>query len=297
MTRRSIAAIAALAALGAVAAAPATAKSRFDVTVKTQKLERLSGARYEVWVVKGAHKFSGGTFNIRPNGTQTRTTFASPVAPRTADAIAVTVEPVPDPSPAPSRAVILVGKPSGKSAALAFPVDLSTVSGSFVLASPTDAVTTNETSGLWFLNPSAGPGPGLNLPALPKGWTYEGWGVSQGTPLSSGKFTAATGADRSAVFSGPNPGPPFPGEDFVAGLPSAIAPPFNLADGNSKAVVSIEPDLGAGVDPSGPGPFSIKPLVAMIGAGQADHASVALMQNLGTVPTGSAALGTRRHMR
>lgn len=294
MTRKNIAAAVALAAIGAVAAGPASAKTRYDVSVNTSKLERLSGARYEVWIVKGTHKYSGGTFNIGPNGKQSRTKFVSPIAPRTADAIAVTVEPVPDPSPAASRAVLLVGSPKGGKANLKFPVDLSTIAGSFILATPTDDIATNETSGLWFLNPAGGPGPGLTLPELPKGWTYEGWGVSQNTPLSSGKFRLATGADRATVFSGPKAGPPFPGEDFLTGLPSGINTPFNLADGSSKAVVSIEPDLGVGTDPSGPGPFSIKPLVAMIPAGQADHASVSLMANLGSVPTGTAVLAPRK---
>ena len=52
-------------------------------------------------------------------------------------------------------------------------------------------------------------------------------------------------------------------------------------------VITVEPDLG-GVDPTGPGPFSIKPLIAQIEAGAVPHASIALVRDLSTVPSGSA---------
>jgi hypothetical protein len=113
--------------------------------------------------------------------------------------------------------------------------------------------------------------------------------VTQGTPLTSGRFTSAEGADQSAPYSGPNAGPPFPGEDFLVNLPSAISSPVDLADGASTIVLSVEPDLD-GVDPTGDAPFSIKPLVAPVPSGLADHTLTALDQNLGSVPTGTATL-------
>lgn len=297
MTSRQLMIGALSAAVLGTAGAPALARGGdHELTLTTTALERLSGARYEVWVVKGPRKFSAGTFNFTGNGRQTRTRFHSPVSPATADAIAVTVEPRDDPSPAPSRVVVLMGTPTAMGgAALRFPVDLSGAAGSFILATPTDGPMTNETAGLWFLDPAAGPGPGLSLPPLPRGWTYEGWGVTQGTALSTGKFSSPTGADRAAPFSGPQAGPPFPGEDFLTGLPSTIRPPVNLADGASRAVISIEPDLGAGVDPSGPAPFSIKPLVASIAAGQADHASIRLTANPSSLPMGTVNVHRHAH--
>jgi len=99
--------------------------------------------------------------------------------------------------------------------------------------------------------------------------------------------TSASGADSAAPFSGPNAGPPFPGEDFLANLPSGVSAPVNLADGSSLAVLTIEPNLG-GADPTGAGPFSIKPLKSMIAAGQADHASVGMERDLSEVPSGTA---------
>jgi hypothetical protein len=201
--------------------------------------------------------------------------------------IVVTIEPLPDPDPGPSGIAILVGTPAKRAAELAFPVDLTGAAGSFILATPTDADTTDETAGVWFLDPTAGPGASLDLPTLPTGWVFEGWGVTQGSPLTTGRFTSVSGADLSSPFSGPNPGPPFPGEDFLANLPAGITPPVDLADGSSMIVITVEPDLG-GVDPTGPGPFSIKPLVTPVAAGAAPHTSIALSQDLSTVPSGHA---------
>jgi hypothetical protein len=61
----------------------------------------------------------------------------------------------------------------------------------------------------------------------------------------------------------------------------------DLADGSSIIVVTVEPDLG-GSDPTGAGPFSIKPLVRAIPADSADHQSIELMLDLSTVPSGRA---------
>src|SRR3990172_3631116 len=144
--------------------------------------------------------------------------------------------PPPAPDPGPSGIIVLAGAPkANQTAKLRFPVKFGTASGSFILATPTDADGSNETAGVWFLDPAAGPGPALSLPTLPAGWIYEGWGVGQGTPLSTGRFMSATGADDSAVFSGPLAGPPLPGGDFLANLPAGITPPVGLADGASLA--------------------------------------------------------------
>ena len=116
---------------------------------------------------------------------------------------------------------------------------------------------------------------------------YEGWGVTQGTPLSTGRFSDLAAPDTAAPYSGPSAGPPFPGEDFVRNLPVGVTPPVNFADGASVIVISVEPDLG-GVDPTGAGPFSVKPLVGAVPAGLADHTLTALGPNLVSVPSGTA---------
>jgi hypothetical protein len=287
--------LAVVAALAAPAAARPSSTARpghaFQIHLTTHQLVHLDGAFYELWTVFGSQKLSAGAFNVDADGNLVDgfghpARFFSTRNPAHADALVVTIEPSPDPDLGPSGIAILVGMPHRHRASLAFPVDLSTVAGSFILATPTDSSTSDETSGLWFLDP-AGPGPSLTLPALPSGWVWEGWGVTQGVPLSSGRFTEASGADQSDLFSGPLPGPPFPGEDFLHNLPAGVSTPVNLADGSSVAVVTIEPDLG-GTDPTGPGPFSIKPLIGAIPEGAADHTSIPLQRDLSSVPSGSA---------
>jgi hypothetical protein len=287
MSRRVFQAAAAACAASVFAAGvAASAQATFPLRLSTQELARLDGARYELWVIEGGRKLSAGTFN----GDSTAHSFVSPVDPAKADAIAVTIEPVPDPNPGPSATVVLLGKPSGHTARLRFPINLNRMSGSFLLATPTDADSTDETAGVWFLHIAGKTKmkPSLALPQLPAaGWAWEGWGVTQKTPLSTGRFASARGADRSSPFSGPKAGPPFPGEDFLRNLPAGVSTPVTLDDGASMVVVTIEPDV-RGVDPTGPAPFSIKPLVARVAAGARDHASIRLRRDLSTVPSGTA---------
>jgi hypothetical protein len=293
---RILGGIAAAALVAGLLAAPASASlSRpYRVDIDASGLEPLDGAFYEVWVVSGERKISAGSFNVDAEGNLVdgfghEARFSSQRDPATADAIVVTIEPLPDADPGPSGIIVLAGAPKAKkgTAKLKFPVKFADASGSFILATPTDAVANDETAGIWFLDPATGPGPSLTLPTLPSGWVYEGWGVTQGTPLSTGRFMTAAGADDSSAFSGPLAGPPFPGEDFLANLPAGVTGPVNLADGSSMAVLTVEPYLD-GSDPTGSGPFSIKPFITVIPAGQADHTSVALSLDTSTVPSGTA---------
>ena len=297
MRHRIFGGIATAALVAGLLAAPASASSSrpYRVNIDAAGLEPLAGAFYEVWVVAGDKKISAGSFNVDSEGNLVdgfghEARFLSTRNPASADAIVVTIEPLPDADPGPSGIIVLAGTPKAKkgTAKLKFPVKLGSASGSFILATPTNTPNdTDETSGIWFLDPAAGPGASLTLPTLPEGWIYEGWGVTQGTPLSSGRFMSVTGADDSATFSGPTAGPPFPGEDFLTNLPGAVTLPIDFADGASLVVVSIEPYLN-GVDPTGPAPFSIKPLIGMVPSGQADHTSVALGLDTSTVPSGTA---------
>ncbi len=259
-------------------------------------LEPLDAGHYEGWAVFGEDKLSTGKFALASDGSL-RTLANEPIDVfdpgadiSDADLIVITIEADGDVDDVPSGIVVLAGPLSAGRAVLAFPTNLSAIAGGYILATPTDDEPTNDLSGVWFLDP-AGPAAALTLPALADGWVYEGWGVTQGTPLSTGRFSEATGPDLAAPFSGPDAGPPFPGEDFVANLPASITPPVNLADGSALVVLSVEPDL-AGVDPTGAAPFSIKPLVGAVPAGLADHTLTALDQNLGSVPSGTATVST-----
>lgn len=270
--------------LAALVPASASANSgRHPLVIGAKDLPRLSGALYEGWVVEGDRKLSAGVFNAREGSQRQLVRLRAPIDPAQADMIVVTIEPVPDPDPAPSAVAILAGKPHRHFAALRFPIDLSRAAGSFILATPTDDDPANGTAGVWFLDPAAGPGPSLSLPQPPAGWVFEGWGVTQGTPLTTGRFTSVSGSDLARPFSGPNPGPPFPGEDFVARLPAGVVAPVNLADGRSTVVVTVEPDVG-GQDPTGDGPFSIKPLAGAVPEGASPGTSLALRRDLSSVP-------------
>jgi len=285
MRTRIIGVVGATALVGAALAGSVFASgSTSDVSLSAKNLPPLTGASYELWVIDGQRKLSGGKFNVGANG-KVAGRLSSSINPASADLLAVTIEPKGDRNRTPSGIVILAGKPSASGARLSFPANLSRISGSFLLATPTDADDSNETAGIWFLTPAMKAS--LRIPAAPAGWAWEGWGVTQETPLSTGRFAKPTGADRSARYSGAKKGPAFPGEDFLRQLPGGVSAPVDLADGSSQVVLSLEPDL-RGKDPTGAEPFSIKPLVGAVPSGAKDHQSLKLRRDLSGLPSASA---------
>lgn len=274
---------AAAAVVGVAANAGASTAAGFPLRLSATNLPQLTGARYEAWVVFGTQKVSAGKFDVTAKGA-IRGRLASPRDPAQADVIAISIEPRADRDRGPSSTIILAGAPKGRTATLAFLLDIRKIGGTYLLATPSDDDATNEAAGIWFSTTTGKAS--LKLPAAPAGWAWEGWGVAQGTPLSTGRFTKATLADRSARFSGPNPVPALPGEDFVKGLPDTLAAPLNLAAGNSLVVISLEPDH-QGKDPTGPAPFAIKPLVGKVPVGLKDHVSRSLTRDVSGLPRGS----------
>jgi hypothetical protein len=160
--------------------------------------------------------------------------------------------------------------------------NFSAATGRFLLATPTTASTMDELSGIWFINTMGGsPVAGLQLPALPVGWRYEGWALINGQPVSTGAFMNGNMADNAAPFSGPIPGPPFPGEDFITNAPPGLSFPTNLSGG--MAVISVEP-----YPDNSPAPFLLKPLVRMIPNSAQQHFTYTMNLNPGSFPTGTA---------
>ena len=203
-------------------------------------------------------------------------------------AFILTIEPSPDSDPTPSDVHILAGDFSGTNATLsvdhgaALGNDFTAATGTYILATPTDGMNNNENSGVWFLDPTTGPGPGLDLPTLPAGWNYEGWAIINGTPVSTGTFTSPSGEDDSALFSGAMGGPAYPGEDFVLNAPTGLSFPTDLA--GTTVVVSIEPSPD-----NSAAPFLLKPLVAPVDAAAIDHTPYSMNNNAAaTNPTGTA---------
>ncbi len=244
---------------------------------------------YEGWIIVNSSPISTGTFTVDGSGTMSQTSFnVNSNDLMNAAAFVLTIEPSPDPNPSPSAVHILAGDFSATTANLAVghPAalgdDFMSSAGNYILATPTNGSSTNELSGIWFLDISSGtPAVGLTLPTLPAGWKYEGWAVISGTPVTSGKFTAVDMVDESDPFSSTMPGPPFPGEDYLVNAPSGLTFPTDLSGGT--AVISIEPDPD-----NSAAPFLLKPLVGGIPNPAMDHETYAMNQNLGSFPSGIA---------
>ncbi|MCB0746599.1 MAG: hypothetical protein KDC90_03970 [Ignavibacteriae bacterium] len=248
-----------------------------------------SAAKYEGWImVDGAPKTTG-TFSVDGSGKLSKSSFdidSDDLS--SATAFILTIEPNPDPSSNPSDVHLIAGDFNGSSASLsvghgaALGDDFSSISGKYILATPTNGADTHEKSGIWFLDLSSGsPAVGLDLPTLPAGWKYEGWTVINGVPVTSGTFTSVTEVDDADPFSSTQPGPPFPGEDYLVNAPNGLTFPTDLS--GATAVISIEPDPD-----NNPNPFTLKPLVKMIPTEAADHVTYNMDKNLGSFPTGTA---------
>lgn len=276
------------------AIAPALAQTEHNsLTLNITGLNDVSPAHLEGWAIFGDEKRSTGKFAVE-DGVLTnldgepQDTFTVDFDLSIADSIVVTIEPEGDTDSEPSGVVLMSGPLNGNSARLDFPVDFGEATGTYILATPSNGPETDEVSGIWFLELPLPPNPGLTLPELPSGWVYEGWAVNQGVPITSGRFTSAEGEDAFSGYSSDQGFPPFPGEDFLLNAPDGVTFPLNLADGSSKVVVSVEPDIG-GEDPTGPAPFAIKPLVGDVPTDAADHVNYDMELNLQSVPSGFAA--------
>jgi hypothetical protein len=255
--------------------------------------ELANGVHYENWAIIDGAPISAGKFNV-VDGVIVDLDGASisgfPVAGLdTATTIVVTIEPADDSDAVPSDTHFVAGDVVEGSAELtiehpaAIGTDFGEAAGTVLLATPTNGDGTDELSGIWFL---ALPGPtaSLDLPPLPAGWKYEGWAVIDGIPVTSGTFLDFAAADDAAPFSGPEPGPPFPGEDFLVSAPEGVTLPTDLS--GATIVVSVEPDPD-----DSPEPFVLKPLVGEAADPAADHESYELANNAVDLPRGTANLG------
>jgi len=216
---------------------------------------------YEGWLIADGVAEPAGRFSVDADGNATPDTFEIDTAiAEAATAYVLTIEPAEGDDPGPSNVHILAGPVTGGTASLttedsrAIGTDFSSAAGAFILETPSSmAVADDYANGIWWLVPGGdGAMPGLDLPALPDGWTYEGGGVGPDGPISTGTFDAADVADSDGAGpdAGPDPTPPFPGQDF-------IDPAQTLTDGY-MAVISVEP-----VPDNSPAPFPIKPLADM----------------------------------
>lgn len=245
--------------------------------------------RYEGWIIVDGQPVSAGLFDVDANGNLSANSFdLNQEDLNKATTYVLTIEPSPDPDPAPSSVHILAGDFNNANASLstahgaAIGTDFTMATGNYILATPTDGGSmTDENSGLWWLDPAAGPGPGLSLPTLADGWIYEGWVVLNGQPLSTGTFLDASGTDGAAPYSGTMAGPPFPGEDFLLNAPNGLSFPTDLSE--AMVVISVEP-----VPDNSSAPFLLKPLAGQVPANALDHTLYSMNNNAtNTNPSGS----------
>lgn len=279
----------AIAAMGLFMASCKKNKS-VDLELNISGLENLGADYlYEGWIIVDETPVSTGTFSVNDAGTMSATSFSvNQKELEDAASFVLTIEPANDSDPKPSDTHILAGDFSDDNADLkvshsaALGTDFTSSTGKYILATPTDMSDMNENSGVWFLDPAAGPGAGLSLPTLPAGWAYEGWAVIDGTPVSTGTFTSASGADANAPYSGTEMAPPFPGEDFLLNAPEGLSFPTDLA--GKTVVISVEP-----MPDNSTKPFALKPLVGNVSATATDHTPYDMTNNAAaTNPTGTA---------
>jgi len=249
--------------------------STSNLTLNLQGLESLGADYvYEGWIIVNGAPVSTGTFS---DVTSAQVFEVNSDLLNSATRFVLSIEPSVDPDPAPADTKVLVGDFSGQSATLnseGIVADFSSASGTYILATPTDADMTNEASGVWFLDNSSGsPATGLNLPTLSAGWRYEGWVVFDGTPVSTGTFIDPAMADNNAATSPykgtSGNGPGYPGEDYVMGSAAGVRFPTDLK--GRTVVISVEP-----WPDNSPAPFALKPLAHMVPANAADHTAITM---------------------
>ena len=170
---------------------------------------------------------------------------------------------------------------------LDFPEDVDSGGVNFYqLATPTDADTSNERSGVWFAQNLETQAPGLALRAAPTGWNYEGWARHDNGWLSTGKFLSRATSDQFSGYSATaNPAPGFPGEDFLNNAPSGVTFPWTFVDGDS-VMVTLEPNP----DPED-GPFGIRLLVRSMSPRPVPRVATPLISNEKVMPNGSLTFG------
>lgn len=237
---------------------PKVEKAEF--TLELSNLEPLEGDyQYEGWIIVGGQPLSTGTFDAKKD----KYTFS--VVKESLDAatdFVVSIEPKKDDDPAPSKTKILSGKFNNSIASLTIDeiADFDNVSGSFVIATPTDNDDTNEANGIWFLKVNGmTQEPSLVLPTLPEGWNYEGWVIIDGVPVSTGVFTEFDKKDKFSPYSADINTPSFPGEDFLTGNITLGNKTLQFPDDGDvtgkDVVISLEPSPD-----NDSSPFFLKPL-------------------------------------
>lgn len=264
------------------------------LTLNLQGLSNLGDSEvYEGWIMVNGIPQTTGIFTVNDAGMVSQTSFQVETTDlESATAFILSVEPANDTDPAPSDIKILSGAFSGDSAMVNTTEmigDFTGISGTFFLRSPTDemmgtANNMNDQYGVWFGDIDQGMPPIANfvLPMLDDSkWVYEGWVVADGTPISTGRFTAFDMQDDFNGHSGTaGTGPNLPGEDFFNNPPMGVMFPLDVR--NRMVIISVEPAVN-----DDPAPFLLKPLLATADMTLVQNQS--FMMNSSAIPSGTVA--------
>ncbi|MCE5273479.1 hypothetical protein LLH00_19550 [bacterium] len=274
------------------------------VSLSFTNLKPLTGTlNYQAWAIEyydgEYYGYPLGIFNINDNGQMVSAVgdtvisgdFTVNLDADAIYAVGLSIEASSTPVTVSSYAHILGGLISSGQADLTVSnsfgmnMSLDNITGRYILATPTDTVTSNEKSGIWFLDTSTGISfNGLSLPTLGSGWKYEAWVKFDTLWVSTGKFTSVSAADESNTYGSAWSAPAFPGQDFLINAPSGLTFPTDLS--GSEIMVTVEPLDAYDLDKSKP--FYLKVLSGQVPAGAADHATYFLNKDTGGLPTGTA---------
>jgi len=230
--------------------------AQVQVRLELENLPPLQdGFAYQAWVQVGFVSHASDRFNVTENGSfvndagqfiQNALVFEVDISEATE--VFVTIEDKRDSDDQPSGTVVLAGDVSGSTATLstnherALGVSFEGQSGTFMLLNWASGASTDETSGLWFIDGTrAAPTAGLSLPTLPEGWVYEGWMDQGGTLVSTGAFRENDSHDLARQYSNTDT-PSFPGEDFLENAPEGVSFPLDPSGGTVRVTVEPFPD-------------------------------------------------------
>lgn len=274
---------------------------KHTLKVSFSNLRPLKKGHFEIWAEFKDKVVSVGRFNLDNSGTLLDlegkevpySEFKSKSDLSKADRILVSIEPEGDKDASPSGVLILEGEIYGERADLSFKaITLAKASGEYFLGTPSYSKDPDLPSGVWFAKPAGREfdkqDESLILGKAPEGFVYEGWVFHRGEFISVGRFKSPVGDDDFSNHSGLRRYPDYPGEDFLINEPEGLDFdfPIELADGESKVIISLEPDI-EGEDPTGEGPFQLQFLKADIPEGADVYTLYKLDLDLSGLPTGT----------
>ena len=161
------------------------------------------------------------------------------------------------------------------------PAEITSAIGSYRVFTPTDGPGTNETSGLWALG--ADDSPSLSLPQVTQAFRYEAFVVINGIAASMGRIAGTAAPDSGNPFSGEQPAPQVPGEDFLFNAPAGLNFPVDLS--RSRVLLTLEPTVD---DTAGPSQLVV--LETILPGRLGGEEIVALLNVAAQFPTGRAVL-------